>query len=57
MHFLEFFQLKTGIEWKDRVINEGTTDPSLFQYACPVGWMEVVVVLVGANRTDWWEAC
>lgn len=34
--FLNFFRIKTGIDWEDRVIKQGTTPLSAFQYAPPV---------------------
>ncbi|RDA90474.1 hypothetical protein CP533_3044 [Ophiocordyceps camponoti-saundersi (nom. inval.)] len=35
--FADFFRLKTGIEWQDRVLREKTMPSSLFHYAPPVG--------------------
>ncbi|CEJ93182.1 hypothetical protein VHEMI08791 [[Torrubiella] hemipterigena] len=35
-HFKAFFKAKTGVDWKDRVVKEGTTPDTFFQYACPV---------------------
>jgi hypothetical protein len=34
--FMEFFRIKTGIDWEDRVIKQGTTPLSVFQYSPPV---------------------
>ncbi|CAM1502964.1 Fc.00g077400.m01.CDS01 [Cosmosporella sp. VM-42] len=36
-HFMEFFRIKTGIEWEDRVIKEGTMSKEHFQYSPPRG--------------------
>ncbi|KAL7930024.1 hypothetical protein V8C35DRAFT_330763 [Trichoderma chlorosporum] len=35
--FMEFFRIKTGIEWQDRVIGQKTMPNSFFQYAPPTG--------------------
>ncbi|RCI15895.1 hypothetical protein L249_3007 [Ophiocordyceps polyrhachis-furcata BCC 54312] len=35
--FADFFRLKTGIEWQDRVLREKTMSGSYFHYAPPVG--------------------
>jgi hypothetical protein len=34
--FTSFFKRKTGIDWEDRVVKEGTTPNSMFQYTHPV---------------------
>lgn len=34
--FMEFFKIKTGIEWQDRVLMQGTMPGSYFQYTPPV---------------------
>jgi hypothetical protein len=34
--FMDFFRIKTGIEWQDRVIGQGTMPSSYFQYSPPV---------------------
>lgn len=34
--FMEFFRIKTGIEWQDRVVGQNTMSNSFFQYAPPV---------------------
>ncbi|ATY63413.1 brct domain containing [Cordyceps militaris] len=36
-HFMNFFRIKTGIDWQDRVLLEGTTPLSSFQYSPPAG--------------------
>ncbi|KAF7562688.1 hypothetical protein G7046_g1428 [Stylonectria norvegica] len=36
-HFTEFFRIKTGIDWEDRVTNAMTTSSSFFQYSPPRG--------------------
>ncbi|KAJ3487542.1 hypothetical protein NLG97_g6391 [Lecanicillium saksenae] len=36
-HFMEFFKKKTKIPWPQRVLLEGTTDRTVFQYAPPKG--------------------
>ncbi|OAA71355.1 hypothetical protein ISF_01906 [Cordyceps fumosorosea ARSEF 2679] len=36
-HFVNFFRIKAGIDWQDRVLREGTTPLSLFQYSPPTG--------------------
>ncbi|KAM0740232.1 hypothetical protein ACQRIT_005416 [Beauveria bassiana] len=35
--FLNFFRIKTGIDWQDRVLLAGTTPLSAFQYTPPTG--------------------
>ncbi|OAQ99642.1 hypothetical protein LLEC1_03337 [Akanthomyces lecanii] len=35
--FMDFFRIKTGIDWQDRVLLEGTTPLSAFQYCPPKG--------------------
>ncbi|OTA01588.1 hypothetical protein A9Z42_0019050 [Trichoderma parareesei] len=35
--FMDFFRIKTGIEWQDRVIGQGTMPSSYFQYSPPTG--------------------
>ncbi|KAI5459893.1 hypothetical protein BGZ63DRAFT_446774 [Mariannaea sp. PMI_226] len=35
-YFMEFFRIKTGIEWEDRVTKMSTMPSSYFQYAPPV---------------------
>ncbi|KAF7538435.1 hypothetical protein G7Z17_g12641 [Cylindrodendrum hubeiense] len=35
--FMEFFRIKTGVDWEDRVIKTKTMPNSLFQYAPPTG--------------------
>ncbi|KAJ4150952.1 hypothetical protein LMH87_011679 [Akanthomyces muscarius] len=35
--FMNFFRIKTGIDWHDRVLLEGTTPLSAFQYCPPKG--------------------
>ncbi|PTB67857.1 hypothetical protein BBK36DRAFT_1114447 [Trichoderma citrinoviride] len=35
--FMDFFRIKTGIEWQDRVIGQGTMSGSYFQYSPPTG--------------------
>ncbi|UKZ82310.1 hypothetical protein TrVFT333_010096 [Trichoderma virens FT-333] len=35
--FMEFFRIKTGIEWQDRVIGQNTMPNSFFQYSPPIG--------------------
>ncbi|PTB74256.1 hypothetical protein M440DRAFT_1380964 [Trichoderma longibrachiatum ATCC 18648] len=35
--FMDFFRIKTGIEWQDRVIGQGTMSSSYFQYSPPTG--------------------
>jgi hypothetical protein len=35
-YFNEFFKIKTGIEWEDRVLKEKTMPVSFFQYSPPV---------------------
>lgn len=34
--FMDFFRIKTGIEWQDRVLREKTMPGSFFQYSPPV---------------------
>lgn len=34
--FMDFFRIKTGIDWEDRVIKHGTTPLTVFQYSPPV---------------------
>ncbi|KEY67244.1 hypothetical protein S7711_06711 [Stachybotrys chartarum IBT 7711] len=36
-YFKEFFKIKTGIEWEDRVLKEKTMLVSFFQYSPPTG--------------------
>lgn len=33
---MEFFRIKTGVDWEDRVIKMETMPTSFFQYAPPV---------------------
>lgn len=33
---MEFFRIKTGIEWQDRVLGEKTMSAEFFQYSPPV---------------------
>ncbi|TFB02012.1 hypothetical protein CCMA1212_006015 [Trichoderma ghanense] len=35
--FMDFFRIKTGIEWQDRVLRQGTMSTSYFQYSPPTG--------------------
>ncbi|KAK7428933.1 hypothetical protein QQZ08_004550 [Neonectria magnoliae] len=35
--FMEFFRIKTGIDWEDRVVKMNTMASSFFQYAPPTG--------------------
>ncbi|PNY24566.1 Uncharacterized protein TCAP_05496 [Tolypocladium capitatum] len=35
--FMEFFRIKTGLAWQDRVLGEKTKPGSLFQYSPPTG--------------------
>ncbi|KAL6414720.1 hypothetical protein AUP68_01252 [Ilyonectria robusta] len=35
--FMEFFRIKTGVDWEDRVIKMETMPTSFFQYAPPAG--------------------
>ncbi|QYT04306.1 BRCT domain-containing protein [Trichoderma simmonsii] len=35
--FMEFFRIKTGIEWQDRVVGQNTMSNSFFQYTPPTG--------------------
>ncbi|PHH87059.1 hypothetical protein CDD83_9353 [Cordyceps sp. RAO-2017] len=35
--FADFFRIKTGIEWPDRVLREKTMPPAFFQYTPPPG--------------------
>ncbi|POR36068.1 Uncharacterized protein TPAR_03727 [Tolypocladium paradoxum] len=35
--FMDFFRIKTGLEWQDRVLGEKTMPASLFQYSPPTG--------------------
>ncbi|KAL7918925.1 hypothetical protein ACQKWADRAFT_330145 [Trichoderma austrokoningii] len=35
--FMDFFRIKTGIEWQDRVLAQKTMPDSLFQYSPPTG--------------------
>lgn len=37
-YFMQFFQIKTGIAWEDRVMDQGTKGPERFQYQPPVGF-------------------
>jgi hypothetical protein len=34
--FIDFFRIKTGIEWQDRVLGQKTMPNSFFQYSPPV---------------------
>lgn len=63
--FLKFFRIKTGIDWEDRVIKQGTTALSLFQYTPPVSqlrrrklpWYAPIQVLtVSDQRQTSWSA-
>lgn len=47
-HFMEFFRIKTGIDWEDRVIKEKTMPTSFFQYAPPVSFVSIG----GEKRAD-----
>ncbi|KAI9167463.1 Multifunctional tryptophan biosynthesis protein [Paramyrothecium foliicola] len=35
--FMDFFRIKTGVEWPDRILKEKTTSPAFFQYSPPGG--------------------
>ncbi|KAH8122001.1 hypothetical protein FP744_10003232 [Trichoderma asperellum] len=35
--FMDFFRIKTGIEWQDRVLKQNTMPNSFFQYSPPTG--------------------
>ncbi|KAK7415865.1 hypothetical protein QQX98_005554 [Neonectria punicea] len=35
--FMEFFRIKTGIDWEDRVVKMNTMETSFFQYTPPTG--------------------
>ncbi|PON26328.1 hypothetical protein TGAM01_v204804 [Trichoderma gamsii] len=35
--FMDFFRIKTGIEWQDRVLGQKTMPKSFFQYSPPIG--------------------
>ncbi|KAH0495390.1 hypothetical protein TgHK011_008947 [Trichoderma gracile] len=35
--FMDFFRIKTGLEWQDRVTGQGTMSSSYFQYSPPTG--------------------
>lgn len=54
--FMDFFKIKTGIEWQDRVLMQGTMPGSYFQYNPPVSW--ILLRLGGSILTciGWWEA-
>ncbi|KAK5989170.1 hypothetical protein PT974_10670 [Cladobotryum mycophilum] len=36
-YFMEFFRIKTGIEWQDRVLKQGIMSSLFFQYSPPTG--------------------
>lgn len=42
---MEFFRIKTGIEWQDRVIGQNTMSNSFFQYAPPVSRFHLKVLI------------
>ncbi|KAH6605119.1 anthranilate synthase component ii [Trichoderma cornu-damae] len=35
--FMDFFRIKTGVEWQDRVIKQNVMPSSFFQYSPPIG--------------------
>lgn len=35
-HFKHFFRVKTGLEWQDRVLKQGTQPATCFHYSPPV---------------------
>ncbi|KAL6853123.1 hypothetical protein J3F83DRAFT_719169 [Trichoderma novae-zelandiae] len=35
--FMDLFRIKTGIEWQDRVVGQGTMPSAFFQYSPPTG--------------------
>lgn len=54
--FMDFFKIKTGIEWQDRVLKQGTMPGSYFQYTPPVSWILWMVYRSILTCTGWWEA-
>lgn len=41
-HFRHFFRVKTGLEWQDRVLRQGTQPATCFQYSPPVSFTKTI---------------